>query len=113
MGLIDERGAAVLRSFTAAASVGVVTLALATCAMGASAAAAALSRSLDDHWGVVGEVSGTSQHGADSTRQLRGGTSYNVSRQLVLDAGAARSLRSGTPVWSAFTGLTWLAARIF
>ena len=28
-------------------------------------AAASLSRSLDEHWGVVGEVSGTAQHGAE------------------------------------------------
>jgi hypothetical protein len=75
--------------------------------------AASLSRSLDEQWGVVGEVSGTGQHGADSTRQLLVATSYNVSKRLVLDAGAARTLRSGAPSWSAFTGLTWLAARIF
>lgn len=94
----------------------------ATTRLGASEAAAsrtvllgavALSRSLDEHWGLVGEWSGTSQHGAEATRQLLVAASYNVSRQLVLDAGAARSLRSGTPAWSAFTGLTWLAARIF
>ena len=75
--------------------------------------AASLSRSLGEHWGVIGEVSGTGQHGADATRQLLVAASYNVSKQLVLDAGAARSLRSGAPVWSTFTGLTWLAARVF
>ena len=75
--------------------------------------AASLSRSLDDQWGVVAEISGTGQHGADSTRQLLAAASYNVSKRLVLDAGAARSLRSGTPVWSAFTGFTWLAGRMF
>jgi len=75
--------------------------------------AASLSRSLDEHWSVIGELSGTAQHGADSSRQLLAAGSYNVSKRLVLDAGVARSLRSGTPVWSAFTGFTWLAARIF
>ena len=75
--------------------------------------AASLSRSLDEQWGVVAEFSGTAQHGADASRQLLVAASYNVSKRLVLDAGAARSLRSGTPVWSAFTGFTWLAARIF
>jgi len=75
--------------------------------------AASLSRSLDEHWGVVGELSGTGQHGAEATRQLLVAASYNVSKRLVLDAGAARSLRSGVPVWSASTGFTWLAARIF
>jgi hypothetical protein len=76
-------------------------------------AAASLSRSLDEHWGVAGELSGTGQHGADSTRQLLVAASYNVSKRLVIDAGAARTLRSGAPSWSAFTGFTWLATRIF
>ena len=68
---------------------------------------------LDDRWGVVGEVSGTAQHGAEASRQLLLAASYSVSKRLVLDAGAARTLRSGAPTWSAFTGLTWLAARVF
>jgi hypothetical protein len=75
--------------------------------------AAALSTALDDHWGVVGELSGTNQRGVDSTRQFLVAASYNVSKRLVLDAGAARSLRSGAPMWSAFTGFTWLAGRVF
>jgi len=32
---------------------------------------------------------------------------------MTLDAGAARSVRRGDSTWSAFTGLTWLAARLF
>jgi len=75
--------------------------------------AASLSRSLDEQWGVVGEIAGTAQHGAESSRQLLVGATYNVSKRLVLDAGAARTLRSGAPSWSAFTGLTWLAVRVF
>ncbi len=75
--------------------------------------AAALSTAINDRWGVVGEVSGTNQRGVESTRQLLVAASYGVSKRLVLDAGVARSLRSGAPTWSAFTGFTWLAARIF
>ena len=75
--------------------------------------AASLSRALGERWGIVGEVSGTRRSGADSTRQLLVAASYNVSKRLVLDAGAARSLRSGAPTWSAFTGFTWLAGRVF
>jgi hypothetical protein len=75
--------------------------------------AASLSKSLDDRWGVVGELSGTHQRGADNTSQLLVAASYNVSKRLVLDAGAARSLRAGAPTWSAFTGFTWLAGRLF
>jgi len=74
--------------------------------------AAALSRALDERWSVGAELSGARQGGVESTRQLLLSASYNVTRRLVLDAGAARSLRSGTPVWSAFTGFTWLAARV-
>jgi hypothetical protein len=75
--------------------------------------AAALSRALSERWGVVGEFSGTYQRGAPGTSQFLLAASCNVSKRLTLDAGAARSLRSGPPVWSAFTGLTWLAARLF
>ena len=75
--------------------------------------AASLSRQLDDRWGVVGELSGTSQSGAEDSRQLLVAASYNVSKRLTLDAGAAKSLRRGDSTWSAFTGLTWLAARLF
>ncbi len=76
------------------------------------AGAAALSRGFDV-WGVVGEISGSRRSGADSTRQLLGAVSYSVSKRLVVDAGVARSLRSGPAQWSAFTGFTWLAARCF
>ena len=75
--------------------------------------AAALSRPLNERWGVVGEFSGTRQPGAEHTSQFLLAASYNLSKRLTLDAGAARSLRSGPPVWSAFTGFTWLAARLF
>jgi hypothetical protein len=75
--------------------------------------AAALSRALDERWNVVGELSATHQGGVADTRQLLVAASYNVSRRLVVDAGAARSVRTGAPVWSAFTGFTWLAARMF
>jgi hypothetical protein len=75
--------------------------------------AASLSRALSERWGAVAEISGTHQRGESATRQLLLALSYNVSKRLVLDAGAARSLRSGAPDWSAFTGFTWLAARLF
>lgn len=74
--------------------------------------AASLSRALDDRWGVVGEFSGTRQRGVDGSAQFLAAASYNVSRSLALDAGVARSLRSGRE-WSAFAGLTLLAARLF
>jgi hypothetical protein len=75
--------------------------------------AASLSKALNDHWGMVGELSGTHQRGVDSTRQLLFAGSLNVSKSLVLDAGLARSLRSGVPDWSVFTGFTLLGPRVF
>jgi hypothetical protein len=75
--------------------------------------AASLSRALSDRWGVVGELSGTHQRGVDSTRQFLFAGSFNVSKALVLDAGLARSLRSGVPDWSVFTGFTLLGPRVF
>ncbi len=75
--------------------------------------AASLSRALNDQWGVVGEFSGTHERGAESTRQFLLAAGFNAGKRLTLDAGAARSLRSGAPVWSAFTGFTWLAAKLF
>ena len=75
--------------------------------------AASLSRQLDDRWGVVGEFADTHQGGAEDSRQLLLAASYNMSNRLTLDAGAARSIRRGDSAWSAFTGLTWLAARLF
>jgi hypothetical protein len=75
--------------------------------------AASLSRALGERWSVGAELSGTHRSGVDDARQLLVSASYSVSRALVVDAGAARSLRNGAPVWSAFTGFTWLAARVF
>lgn len=75
--------------------------------------AASLSKALNERWGVVGEFSGTHQRGTDSTRQFLAAASYNVSKSLVLDAGFARSLRSGVPGSAAFTGLTMLVGRLF
>ena len=75
--------------------------------------AASLSRQLDERWGVVGELAGTRRSGVEDSRQLLLAASYNLDRRLTLDAGAARSIRRGDSSWQAFTGLTWLAARLF
>jgi hypothetical protein len=75
--------------------------------------AASLSKTLNERWGVVGEFSGTYQRGAEGTTQLLVAATFNVSRALVLDAGAAHGLRSGSNDRSFFAGFTWLAARLF
>lgn len=75
--------------------------------------AASLSKSLDERWSVVGELSGTHQRGVDGSAQALFAASYNVSKALTLDAGIARSIRSGVNDWSVFSGFTWRAARLF
>lgn len=75
--------------------------------------AASLSKSINDRWGVVGEFSGTRQHGEQATAQFLVACSYNLSKSLTLDAGLARSIRSQVQDRSFFTGLTVLGPRLF
>jgi len=66
--------------------------------------AAALSRALDDNWGVFGEFSGAYRSATPSTSQFMAGASYNVSKRIVVDAGMARGLSRATQDWTAFVG---------
>jgi hypothetical protein len=75
--------------------------------------AASLSRSLSDQWGVTGELSGTRQRGADSSSQLLVAASYALSRRIALDAGASKGLNRASGDWAVFTGITFLAWRVF
>jgi hypothetical protein len=75
--------------------------------------ATALSTNLSARWGVVAELSGTQQRGADSSLQWLGAASFSPSRRVTFDAGVARSRAAGMTSWSAFVGATVLAARVF
>ena len=75
--------------------------------------AASLSRSLTDPWGVTGELSGTRQRGSENTSQLLVAASYALSRRIALDAGVSKGLNRASGDWSVFTGVTFLAWRIF
>jgi hypothetical protein len=75
--------------------------------------AASLSKTLSDSWGVEGEMSGTWESGVQGTTQFLAAATYSVSKSLVLDAGAAHSVRSGAHGWSAFVGLTVVTVRLF
>jgi hypothetical protein len=75
--------------------------------------AASLSTALTDRWGVVGELWGTRQRGAERTAEFLAAASYNVSRSMTLDAGVSRSIRSNVPTWSVFAGFTVLVGRLF
>jgi hypothetical protein len=75
--------------------------------------AAALSKALNERWGLTGELAGTQQGGATSSAQFLGAVTFNVSRALVLDAGLAHGIGASSNTRWAFAGLTWLAARLF
>ncbi len=75
--------------------------------------AASLSKSLDAQWGIVGELSGTHQHGAGASSEALFAASYNISKSLALDAGVARSIRAGVSDRSVFAGFTVLLGRVF
>jgi hypothetical protein len=74
--------------------------------------AASLSRALGERWGIAGELSGTNQKGATATAQFLAAASYNYSKRVVFDAGAATGLSHASPDWSAFVGVTVLLAKI-
>lgn len=75
--------------------------------------AAALSRSVSDRWGVVGELSGTHQGGLANTTQALVAVSYSVSKSVTLDLGTSKGLNTASGGWSVFSGITFLAARLF
>jgi hypothetical protein len=75
--------------------------------------AAALSTNVSARWGVVGEVSGTRQHGADSSTQWLCAASFSPSRRLTWDGGVAKAHTAGISTWSVFLGGTVLAGRVF
>jgi len=66
--------------------------------------AAAVSRPVNDTWGVAVELAGSTRRGADDTAQLLGALSYNWSKHVVLDVGAAFGLNKATPDTTVFAG---------
>jgi hypothetical protein len=75
--------------------------------------AAALSHSLDDRWGVFGELSGITRRGTAATAQFMAGVSYNYSKRVVFDAGGAWGLNGAAPDGSLFAGMTVLLGRLW
>jgi len=75
--------------------------------------AAGLSRGLDDNWTIFAELSGAYRRATPVTTQLLAGASYNVSKRVVVDAGAARGLSTSAQDWAAFAGITVLTARLW
>jgi hypothetical protein len=75
--------------------------------------AAAVSRSLTDAWGAVGEFSGTRQAGTIPTAQFLAAASWNASPAAVFDFGAAHGLDDASPRWQVFAGVTVRLAKLF
>ena len=74
--------------------------------------AAAVSRTLTDTWGAVGEFSGTHQPGLD-TAQFLAAASWNQSPAAVFDFGLARALTDTSPRWQVFAGVTVRLGKVF
>jgi hypothetical protein len=74
--------------------------------------AASLSRALGERWGVAGEFSGTYRKSVPSTAQFLAAASYNYSKRVVFDAGAAFGLARASADWSLFAGVTLLIGKI-
>lgn len=68
--------------------------------------AVAASHSLDERFGVTGEVSGLVQRGTTAQSQGLVALNYNVSRALVLDVAAAAGLSGAAPDWQLMAGMT-------
>lgn len=75
--------------------------------------AAALSRSLDDRWGVFVEPSGSSRRGTASMTQLLVGTSYAYSKRTVFDIAVARRTSAAGPDWQLMAGVSMLLGRLW
>lgn len=70
--------------------------------------AAAIGRELGEKWGIAIELSGTARQRERPTNQFMVALSYNVSKQVVLDAAVALGLSRSTPDRTLLTGMTIL-----
>jgi hypothetical protein len=75
--------------------------------------AASLSRNLSDKWSAGAELSGTQRGGAGRTALALVSASYSISPALVADVGVSKGLNAASGGWSVFTGITFLAAKLF
>ena len=75
--------------------------------------AAALSRQVDDTWGVVGEFSGTRETGVPSTAQFLAAASYAAAPAAVFDFGLAHGLNDASAHVQVFAGMTLRLGKVF
>ena len=75
--------------------------------------AVALSHPVGDDWSLAIEESGVHRRGAAQTTQLLLAASYSINKRLVVDGGMVSGISDAAPKWSAFLGVTYLAARFW
>ena len=75
--------------------------------------AVAVSRSINDQWGIFAEPSGTHRRGTPVAAQLLVGANYNASKRLVFDVAVARRMSAAGPDWQVMAGMTLLVGRVW
>jgi len=75
--------------------------------------AAGVSHVLNDRFGAFAELSGVSRSAVATQAQMMAGASYNLSKRVVLDAGASWGLNKASQEWTVFAGVTTLLGRLW
>lgn len=74
--------------------------------------AASLSRSLDEHWGIAGELSGITRRGAAPENQALFAIGYALSKRVAIDAGIAVGVSHAAADRSLFFGVSFLLEKL-
>lgn len=75
--------------------------------------AAAVSRPINDAWGVSAELSGYSRQGTDPSDQFLVAVNYASSPRVVWDTGFVAGLNNAAPQWGVFAGISVLVGKVF
>jgi hypothetical protein len=76
-------------------------------------ASLSLSHSLNEHWGIGGEISGTKRAGAENGRQLQAALTWSPNPRLTFDVGVARATRPSPAATTVFAGVVFPIARLW
>lgn len=66
-----------------------------------------------DHWGLIGEVSGTHRRGADNGLQFLSALTFSPTKRLTFDMGFARAIRPRPATTTLFAGVVLPLARLW
>lgn len=75
--------------------------------------ALALSRGLDERWGIFGELSGNARSGANVQGQFMTGGTYTVDKRIVLDVGLSWGVNKFSADRTLFAGISVLAGKLW